>query len=946
MVDGPTLGALLAETQVSVLVLNACRSAHAEPLAEPSPARGEVDAAAPHARVRAYGSLAQEVMDAGVAGVVAMRYNVYVVTAAQFVADLYAALRQGQPLGQAVSLGRKQLNANPVRDIAGERVELQDWPVPVVYEAAPLQLFPLIDATATPRITLRAAHGVPGRGILDPKLPSSPDAGFFGRDETLLALDRRFDTQRVVLLHGYAGSGKTATAAEFARWYALTGGVAGPVLFTSFERPRPLARVLDDLEPFFGKILEAQGFQWLALTDADRRDVALQLLRQVPVLWIWDNVEEVSGFPTPAEGALSPEEQQELSDFLRAARDTEAKILLTSRRDERKWLGDLPARIESPPMPVSERIELARSLAEKRGRQIADVPAWLPVLGYTEGNPLTLTLVVGHALRDGLSTREEINGFVDKLRAGEAELNDNEADGRTRSLAASLNYGFEHAFTEEERKVLAQLRFFQTVANIDVLYPAIHPDEPHTWNLNCGETPAEKLSREALAELCSRAADIGLLTQTNDKVFLIHPALPWFFRKLFAEVFSSEERGEHDPFEICATRAYVEAVGALGAFLSGELNKGNEAIGRAPRADVANLRHALELAIVHGWWPSAISPMIGLGAAYEFTGQSSEWKKLVEDVIPAFVDLRNDGPLHGAEEHWSFVTSWRIELARREHRWEEAKRLLTLLLEQERLKCTPLLSKPKEELTPSQWQDIANLAKHEIDLGSILGELNNPECVVQFDRAIELSDHISDPEGQAHAIFGKGDVYATVEAIRDFEVADRCYRDAYYLVEETNRHFRARCLGQRGYVALERFKSGLDPKTTDEPDPNLIADAIRFYEEGLQLLGDDSPISDRLTFENQLCNCFNHASRSDLAIPHCQEAIRLAESSGDLIRAAGARGNMARALAQDGKLESGLAYAEAARRKFELYLGGDAAEVSTAQGMIDQINERLGRSTG
>jgi hypothetical protein len=386
MVDGPTLGALLAETQVPVLVLNACRSSHAEPLAEPSPAREEKDPADSHQQVRAYGSLAQEVMDAGVAGVVAMRYNVYVVTAAQFVADLYAALRQGQPLGEGVSLGRKQLDANPVREIAGERVVLQDWPVPVVYEAAPLQLFPLVGADPVPRVTLRAANTMPGRGILDPQLPPSPDAGFFGRDETLLALDRRFDTQRVVLLHGYAGSGKTATAVEFARWYALTGGIAGPVLFTSFEGPRPLARVLDDLEPFFGRILEEQGIQWLALTDAERRDVALQLLRQVPVLWIWDNIEEVTGFPTPAEGTLSLAEQQELGDFLRAARDTEAKFLLTSRRDEHKWLGELPARIQLPPMPMHERIELARSLAEKRGQQIVDIPAWLPLLRYSEGD--------------------------------------------------------------------------------------------------------------------------------------------------------------------------------------------------------------------------------------------------------------------------------------------------------------------------------------------------------------------------------------------------------------------------------------------------------------------------------------------------------------------------------------------------------------------------------
>ena len=46
-----------------------------------------------HARIRAYGSLAAEVADIGVPGVVAMRYNVYVVTAAQYMADLYAHLK-------------------------------------------------------------------------------------------------------------------------------------------------------------------------------------------------------------------------------------------------------------------------------------------------------------------------------------------------------------------------------------------------------------------------------------------------------------------------------------------------------------------------------------------------------------------------------------------------------------------------------------------------------------------------------------------------------------------------------------------------------------------------------------------------------------------------------------------------------------------------------------
>ncbi len=129
-------------------------------------------------------------MDAGVGGVVAMRYNVYVVTAAQFVADLYNALARGEALGEAVSAGRKQLHADPVREIAFKPIRLQDWQVPMVYEAAPLHLFPdRRGGAALASLTLNPAAASTGAG-----LPPPPVVGFVGRDETLLALDRAYDT--------------------------------------------------------------------------------------------------------------------------------------------------------------------------------------------------------------------------------------------------------------------------------------------------------------------------------------------------------------------------------------------------------------------------------------------------------------------------------------------------------------------------------------------------------------------------------------------------------------------------------------------------------------------------------------------------------------------------------------------------------------------------------
>jgi len=69
-----------------------------------------------------------------------MRYNVYVVTAAQFVAELYRALVQGRSLGEAVSRGRKNLHEQPVREMV-EKLTLQDWLVPIVYEAQSMPVF-------------------------------------------------------------------------------------------------------------------------------------------------------------------------------------------------------------------------------------------------------------------------------------------------------------------------------------------------------------------------------------------------------------------------------------------------------------------------------------------------------------------------------------------------------------------------------------------------------------------------------------------------------------------------------------------------------------------------------------------------------------------------------------------------------------------------------------
>lgn len=717
------LGKLLHETNVPLLILNACRSADSEPPEQPEKV-GDL-----HQQIRQFGSFAHTVMDYGALGVLAWRYSVFVDTAAQYMADLYASLASGLPLGEAATLARKQLSN------AGSPIE--DWTVPMVFEAAAIQLFPKAEAVLEIKLEARAAA--------ESGLPHAPDVGFIGRDETILKLDRTFNEFHIVLFHAYAGSGKTSTAAEFARWYGLTGGLAGPVLFTSFAQHKPLPRVLDELGRVFEGALTKSGIQWLTLDDAQRREVALQVLRQVPVLWIWDNVEPIAGFPAGTASEWSAAEQKGLVDFLRAARGTKAKFLLTSRRDEREWLHDLPARIPLPPMPFDECVQMTEELAKKLGRRLDDVEDWRPLLRFTQGNPLTLTVLVGQALRDGLTSREQIASFVRKLQAGEAVFEDEASEGRTRSLAASLAYGFENAFTEAERKQLALLHLFQDFVDVDALRWMGNSEAD--WCL----PEVKGLTGEVGIALLDRAAEVGLLTAAGGGYYSIHPALPWFFRRLF-EQYYLETR-------IAATRAFVEAVREFGNYYHRQYEGGNRDVIGVLTAEEANLLQARSLARFHGWSHRVIGTMQGLRALYQHTGRRAEWSRLVEEIVPDYVDPGTGGPMPGQDEQWSIVTDYRVRLARAARQWDNAERLESLNVAWNRDRAAPILSKPPQAWTDAEKNTVRTLASSLHELSEIQREQGSTTCVKGYSEALSLAEAVHDFQAAATCAFNLGHAY-------------------------------------------------------------------------------------------------------------------------------------------------------------------------------------------
>jgi tetratricopeptide (TPR) repeat protein len=927
LVDGPALGRVLADGGVPVLVLNACRSAHAGLVTTPQEPGAEAEA---HGRVRAYGSLAQEVMDAGVAGVVAMGYNVYVVTAATFIAEVYAGLLAGRALGVAVAAARRQLAADPVRVVGLEPRPLQDWVVPVVYEAAPLTLRA---RTGEAELSIRLDQAEAGqeRAGLDPGLPAGPDAGFYGRDESLLAVDRAFDTAPVVLLHAWAGAGKTTTALEFARWYQLTGGTQA-VLFTSFEHHLTPARLLDQVGNQFAPALQRAGIHWAALGDSQRRDVMLQVLAQVPVLWVWDNIEPVAGFPPGTQSAWSTAEQHELLAFLRdLAGHTRCKVLLTSRRDEQGWLGDLPQRVALPAMPMLERLELARAIASRQpggAQAFLQVADWRPLLEFTQGNPLTITILVRQAIRDHQTTREQISRFVAQLRAGAAHVTDDQTQGRSASLAASLDYGLADAFTSHEQAILALLALFQGFTDIDALTIMGKGDNP---------VPAVAgLTREAGIALLDKAADAGLLTAHGSGYYSVHPAIPWHLQHLYQEHYGPPG----SPPATHALRAWTQATRDLANYYLREQQEGRPNVIGVLGMEEANLLAARRHALDQGWRDLLIGPMQGLGVLYSQTGRAVEWRRLVDELIPVLTDPAG-GPRPGLEEQWSILTTYQVAIARLARDWATARQILHAAITWDRQQAAAALSLPPDQLSDPERNQIRSLAVDLNELGEILRGQGDPECVQSYQEAMRLCQRIDARHAEGVTAVNLGRAYEAVAALRDLDQAEHWYQRGSELYGAQDTLGQARIKGDLGDIAYQRFLDAQEVGASDEELLRHLNAAASAQHDKLRLLPADA-IGSLAVTHNQLGLIYAAAGDTDNALRHYQQSIHYEERQDNTYGAGQSRYSAAISLAQGERPHDALLYARAALRDYEAVGPSAASDAEQACQLITLLEQELG----
>ncbi len=490
---------VLAEARVPVVVLNACQSG----------AIGKQLEAA----------VATRLLAGGASSVVAMAYSVYAVAAAEFMSAFYERLFAGDRISDAVTAGRARLARNALRPSPKGKMALSDWVVPVHYLRRDAHFPSLRDTAADP------AGGVRGGLSLDAALdrirddpagdvrdPLAPRDAFVGRDGLIYTLEVAVRLQRVVVIHGPGGTGKTELAKAFGRWWRDTGGVEHPelVIWHSFE-PGVDSFGLDGVLSAIGR--RVYGVDFAQLDATRRRQVVRDLLANHRVLVVFDNFESVHSMPDPATATPPLDEpgRDELRDFLaEVAAASSSAIIITSRSPE-TWLGEM-RRLPLAGLSAEETFDYADQLlapypdavSRRAQRVFGELMEWL------DGHPLSMRLTLPYL--DTTDTADLLAGL-----RGITALPGSDDGGRTTSLPACITYSVTH-LDPETRQLLAAVCLFHGVTDADVL--GIFSQQPQAPR-RFADTSAE-----TWAHVLDRAVGVGLLTTLGSGMYGIHPALP------------------------------------------------------------------------------------------------------------------------------------------------------------------------------------------------------------------------------------------------------------------------------------------------------------------------------------------------------------------------------------------------------------------------------------
>lgn len=296
--------------RISFMVLTACRSASTNGLDDDP-----------------FSSIAVSLIRAGIRGVVAMGYNLYVSGAQQFVPAFYHRFIFTGSIVEATRAGREAMATQKARVCARGTFPLEDWMVPVLYQNdAPVLTFlqrKIISKT-------EESVAVPDKEMV------GDGFSFIGRDWAFLTLERalRHQLQGAILIHGMAGIGKTALVYGFLSWYSRTGGLEFPPILFSCDS-------INSGEDVINRLVEELFINnTTSMSLGEKFKAVLNVLMKNRRLIVFDGFEYLSGIEnTIVPIFLLDDNRKFLRRLIRILSKGKSKIIISSRSPE-QWLSD------------------------------------------------------------------------------------------------------------------------------------------------------------------------------------------------------------------------------------------------------------------------------------------------------------------------------------------------------------------------------------------------------------------------------------------------------------------------------------------------------------------------------------------------------------------------------------------------------------------------------
>jgi len=462
-------------------------------------------------------------------------------------------------------------------------------------------------------------------------LPRPPQYGFQGRAQELHELERRFRHGRGLVLHAMGGMGKTALAAEAARWWTRSGLFPDGACFVSFEQFTSAERVVQLLGEY------AEGPRFHQRPGSEQRRRAIELLQRHRLLLVWDNYE--SALPQfgqdPSADQASPytdEERRRLADLFHNLTQTPGQgcLLVTCRPGEPGLPG--AQRLELQGLARPDSLWLLHRILGRDGASLDDPRLARerldPLLRDLAGHPLSLELVGPHLHR---LTPEQIRADFGELLKGFQQQAD---EDRNRSLLASLEFSRRH-LSEDARAALPWVGLFSGgVFEVNLL--DVCQIEPAAW----------KPIRAELQGIALLRSEDGI--PINNRPFLrFHPTLA---------IASADHRLAQDPgVRGRFIAVYVAVARMLEKMLSGAQSRAALAI---LEREETNYRTAVRWALADGQQLSAARLGDTFRTYLERSGRLRErdsWVQWLRDAV-THGDFTEEAAVYERQNAWTFFT--------------------------------------------------------------------------------------------------------------------------------------------------------------------------------------------------------------------------------------------------------------------------------------------------